>query len=61
MTEFINGLSMDIEQTNLDKLRAVFPECVSEGKLDIDKLLALCGEYIENDFEKYKFEWKGKA
>lgn len=52
---------MDIEQTNLDKLRAVFPECVSEGKLDIDKLLALCGEYIENDFEKYKFEWKGKA
>ena len=31
------------------------------GKLDIDKLLALCGEYIGNDFEKYKFEWKGKA
>lgn len=57
----INGLSMNIEQTNLDKLRSVFPECVSEGKLDIDKLLALCGEYIDNDFEKYKFEWKGKA
>ena len=27
---------------------------------DIDKLLSLCGEYIDNDFEKYKFEWKGK-
>ena len=39
----------------------MFPECVSEGKLDIDKLLSLCGEYIDNDFEKYKFEWKGKA
>lgn len=52
---------MNIEQTNLDKLRSVFPECVSEGKLDIDKLLSLCGEYIDNDFEKYKFEWKGKA
>ena len=35
--------------------------CVSEGKLDIDKLLSLCGEYIDNDFEKYRFEWKGKA
>lgn len=23
--------------------------------------MALCGEYIGNDFEKYKFEWKGKA
>ena len=61
MIDQIDGLSMDIEQTNLDKLRSVFPECVSEGKLDIDKLLSLCGEYIDNDFEKYKFEWKGKA
>lgn len=57
----MDGLSMNIEQTNLEKLRTVFPECVSEGKLDIDKLLSLCGEYIDNDFEKYKFEWKGKA
>ena len=61
MSNQIDGLSMNIEQTNLDKLRSVFPECVSEGKLDIDKLLSLCGEYIDNDFEKYKFEWKGKA
>lgn len=61
MNNLIDGLSMNIEQTNLDKLRSVFPECVSEGKLDIDKLLSLCGEYIDNDFEKYRFEWKGKA
>ena len=61
MPDVIDGLSMNIEQTNLDKLRSVFPECVSEGKLDIDKLLSLCGEYIDNDFEKYRFEWKGKA
>ena len=61
MPNTMDGLSMNIEQTNLDKLRSVFPECVSEGKLDIDKLLSLCGEYIDNDFEKYKFEWKGKA
>lgn len=57
----IDGLSMNIEETNMDKLRTVFPECFAEGKLDIDKLLSLCGEYIDNDFEKYKFEWKGKA
>lgn len=61
MPNTMDGFSMNIEQTNLDKLRSVFPECVSEGKLDIDKLLSLCGEYIDNDFEKYKFEWKGKA
>lgn len=57
----LDGLSMNIEQTNMDKLKSVFPECFTEGKLDIDKLLSLCGEYIDNDFEKYKFEWKGKA
>lgn len=61
MPEMMDGMSMNLEQTNMDKLRAVFPECFAEGKLDIDKLLALCGEYIGNDFEKYKFEWKGKA
>ena len=61
MSEFMDGFSMNIEQANMDKLKAVFPECFAEGKLDIDKLLSLCGEYIDNDFEKYKFEWKGKA
>ena len=58
---FIDGLSMNLEQANMDKLKSVFPECFTEGRLDIDKLLSLCGEYIDNDFEKYKFEWKGKA
>lgn len=61
MNNLMDGMSMDLEKTNLDKLRSVFPECFAEGKLDIDKLLSLCGEYISNDFEKYKFEWKGKA
>ncbi|HBR33734.1 MAG TPA: site-specific DNA-methyltransferase [Firmicutes bacterium] len=56
-----NGQSMDMEQAERDKLQALFPQCFSEGKLDIDKLLNLCGEYIDNDFEKYKFEWSGKA
>ena len=61
MCEKLDGLSMDLENTNMEKLKSVFPECFSEGKLDIDKLLSLCGEYIDNDFEKYKFEWKGKS
>ncbi len=61
MPDKIDGMSMDIEQTEKEKLKAVFPQCFAEGKLDIDKLLSLCGEYIDNDFEKYKFEWHGKA
>ena len=59
--DIMDGMSLNIEQTNKEKLQAVFPECFSEGVIDIDKLLSLCGEYITNDFEKYKFEWKGKS
>lgn len=57
----IDGKSLDIETTEKERLKAIFPQCFTEGKLDIDKLLSLCGEYIDNDFEKYKFEWKGKS
>ena len=61
MDNTIDGMSMDLEQNAMEKLKSVFPDCFSDGKLDIDKLLSLCGEYSDNDFEKYKFEWKGKT
>jgi len=55
MADKLEGLSMNIEAANKEKLRAVFPECFTEGQLDTDKLLSLCGEYITDDFEKYEF------
>lgn len=58
--EKLDGLTMDVEAVEHDKLKSIFPQCFTDGKLDIDMLLNLCGEYITNDFEKYKFEWKGK-
>lgn len=61
MTNELDGLSMDIEAMNKGKLQSVFPECFTEGRLDIDKLLSLCGEYITDDYEKYEFKWKGKS
>lgn len=57
----LDGKTLDIEATEKEKLQTIFPQCFVEGKLDIDKLLNICGEYIDNDFEKYKFEWKGKS
>ncbi len=61
MENKLEGLTMDLESANRDKLRTIFPECFTEGRLDIDKLLSLCGEYITDDFEKYEFRWKGKS
>jgi adenine-specific DNA-methyltransferase len=54
---------MDIAAAERDKLRAVFPQCFTEGRLDERKLLALLGTFDaldENDREKYEFRWKGK-
>jgi adenine-specific DNA-methyltransferase len=62
--EKLDGLSMDIAATEQDKLRAVFPQCFVEGKLDERKLFELLGTFDtldENDREKYEFRWKGKS
>ena len=59
--DIMDGMSLDIEKANIEKLRTVFPDCVTEGKVDADKLLALFGQYVEDDYEKYSFTWKGKA
>ena len=61
MTDKIDGLSMDLEAANLEKLRSVFPECFVEGGLDMTKLLDLFGKYDIKDYEKYSFTWKGKS
>ena len=39
--EKLDGMSMNVEQAEMEKLKAVFPQCFAEGKLDIDKLLSL--------------------
>jgi len=63
MNDKLDGLSMDIAAAEQDKLRAVFPQCFVEGKLDERKLFELLGTFDtldENDREKYEFRWKGK-
>ena len=57
----MDGMTMDIEQENVEKLKEVFPEVFMGGKVDFDKLQGLLGNYIADDKEKYSFSWKGKA
>ena len=33
IAKMMDGMSMNLEQANMDKLRAVFPECFAEGKI----------------------------
>ena len=57
----MDGMTMNIEQANVEKLKEVFPEVFMGGKVDFDKLQGLLGHYIADDKEKYSFSWKGKA
>lgn len=57
----MDGMTMNIEQANVEKLKKVFPEVFADGKVDFDKLQRLLGNYIADDKEKYSFSWKGKA
>ena len=57
----MDGMTMDIEKANVEKLKEVFPEVFMGGKVDFDKLQGLLGHYIADDKEKYSFSWKGKA
>lgn len=59
--EKLQGTSMDIVQDNIEKLKQIFPEIFTEGKIDFEVLKQLLGEKIENDKERYSFTWKGKT
>lgn len=57
----LQGASMDMVQDNIEKLKEIFPEIFTEGKIDFEVLKQLLGEKIETDNERYSFTWKGKT
>jgi len=52
---------MDIVKANIEALKQLFPEVVTEGKIDFEKLKLILGEEIEARNEKYEFTWHGKT
>ena len=53
--------SKDLVQDNIDKLKALFPEIVTEGKIDFKVLQQVLGEELEEEEEYYRFTWAGKS
>jgi len=53
--------SKDLIQKNIDQLKKLFPEIVSEGKIDFKSLQQVLGEEIEDEEEYYRFTWAGKS
>lgn len=53
--------SEDLVASNIEQLKALFPEIVTEGKIDFKVLQSILGEEIEEGEEYYRFTWAGKA
>ncbi|PKK98621.1 MAG: site-specific DNA-methyltransferase [Tenericutes bacterium HGW-Tenericutes-2] len=57
----LDGTSLDLEKLNIDKIKELFPNVVTEGKIDFDKLKIILGDQIDDTVEKYQFTWNGKS
>ena len=58
--EKMTGKSMDLIAENIAQLKTLFPEAVTEGKIDFEVLKVLLGGEIEKRQTYYKFTWNGK-
>ena len=52
--------SVDLLAENLERLKALFPEVFSEGKVDFRTLRQLLGDTVDDGEEKYGLNWHGK-
>ena len=57
----LTGESKDILNENIETLKELFPEIVSEDKIDFDKFKTIFGGEIDDSSERYSFTWPGKT
>ncbi len=56
----MNGQSLDILQDRINQLKQLFPETVTEGKIDFEALKQCFGEVTTTAQERYHLDWAGK-
>lgn len=59
--EKLDGKTSDITADNVEKLRELFPEAFTEGKIDFSALQKALGESIDTESERYSMTWHGKS
>jgi len=56
----ISKESKDLSDESISKLKKIFPNVFSEGKIDYTKLKETLGNFVNSDDENFIFSWSGK-
>src|SRR5699024_11314109 len=56
-----DGQSKDMVKENVEKLKQLFPEIVTDGEVDFETLKEELGQFREESNERYSFTWNGKS
>ena len=56
-----DGATTDIVGQNIEKLKGLFPDVFTEGKIDFDILRETLGDCTDDRPERYSFNWNGKS
>jgi adenine-specific DNA-methyltransferase len=56
----VEKTSADLAKEGVSRLRELFPEAVSEGRIDFEKLRETLGDEVDDRPERYSFTWAGK-
>src|SRR5699024_1542162 len=56
----MSGETLDLTQENIEKLKELFPEVLTEDQIDFEKLRLILGDEVDDKPEKYSFTWNGK-
>jgi adenine-specific DNA-methyltransferase len=55
------GPSHDASREALQRLAEAFPQAITDGKVDLERLKQALGEHLETGRERYGLTWPGKA
>ncbi|MGL6066185.1 MAG: site-specific DNA-methyltransferase [Cetobacterium sp.] len=57
----IENKIFNVDKERIEKLKELFPNIVSDNKIDWKTLKLMLGENITEDDERYRFTWSGKS
>jgi len=60
MENIIDGNSLDVKQVKIDELKQLFPEMLTEGKIDFERLKCFLADEINTKPDRYELSWAGK-